>query len=113
MDNYINELILEKGKSFMNLIPNLKSYSEILKIKNFMQAFFERIVETNCNKSTDLDKLFEYEKISLETEKSKIMKSKILENIDIVKRRIIEKYITMSEYYLVDFNWNVNVNYSL
>lgn len=108
-ESYINELILEKGKAYLGMIPNLNSYSEILAIKKFFQFLFERVVETNCSKSADLDKLFEYEKISLDQEKSKTLKRKIFENIAIIKRRIIEKYIVMSEYYLVDFNWNVNV----
>lgn len=109
MKNYISELTLEKGKAFLNLLPQIKSYSEIIGIRNFFQSFFERIVETNCNKLSDLEKLVEYEKISLEGEKMKIFKGRIFENIDIIKKRIIEKYIAMSQYYLVDFNWNVNV----
>lgn len=102
-------MTLEKGKAFLNLLPQIKSYSEIIGIRNFFQSFFERIVETNCNKLSDLEKLVEYEKISLEGEKMKIFKGRIFENIDIIKKRIIEKYIAMSQYYLVDFNWNVNV----
>lgn len=102
---------MEKGKAFLPLLPNITSYSEILAIKNFFQSFFERIVETNCNKMTDLEKLLEYEKISLDAEKLKIFKGKIFENIEILKKRLIEKYVAMSQYYLVDFNWNINVFY--
>ena len=109
VDSSINELILEKGNSYLGLIPSISSYSEILAIKNFLHSLFERVVETNCTKAIDLDKLFDYEKLSLDADKSKTFKRKIFENIDIIKRRIIEKYIVMSEYYLVDFNWNVNV----
>lgn len=109
IDSYINELILEKGVSFLGLIPSISSYSEVLALKTFFQSIFERVVETNCSKAADLDKLWEYEKLSFDAEKSKVLKRKILENVDIIKRRIIEKYIVMSEYYLVDFNWNVNV----
>ena len=100
---------MEKGVSYLGLIPNISSYSEVLALKNFLQSIFERVVETNCSKAADLEKLWEYEKLTLEAEKSKVLKRKIFENVDIIKRRIIEKYIVMSEYYLVDFNWNVNV----
>lgn len=102
---------MEKGKAFLPLLANTQSYSEILAIKSFFQSFFERIVETNCNKITDLEKLLEYEKIHMEAENLKIFKGKIFENLEIIKKRIIEKYVAMSQYYLVDFNWNINVFY--
>ena len=95
--------------SFLGLIPSINSYSEVLALKTFFQSIFERVVETNCSKAADLDKLWEYEKLTFDAEKSKVLKRKILENVDVIKRRIIERYIVMSEYYLVDFNWNVNV----
>lgn len=113
MDRYVYELILEKGESFIKIIPNIQSYSQILEIKTFFQSLFERVVEMNCCNVSDLDKLFNFEKIIFEALKSKTLKEKIIENLDIIKRRMIEKYISMSEYYLVDFNWNVNVfNYT-
>jgi len=57
----------------------------------------------------DIDKLFEIEKVAFEADKAKSFKNKVFENIDVIKRRIIEKYMVLSQYYLVDFNWNVNV----
>lgn len=104
-------MLLPKGKGFLKIVPQIKSYSEILEIKSFLEGLFERIVETNCLKTNDLEKLFQYEKVDLGVGKMKSLIDMVFENLGVIKKRVIEKYITMSEYFLVDFNWNVNVIY--
>lgn len=49
---------MEKGRSYLKIVEDIQNYEEIVDTKIFFEKLFDRIMESNCSKTSDVEKIF-------------------------------------------------------